>query len=311
MKSTKRIVSSVTSMLVVLLTPGFVLRATAQDNDVNVCVGSDSILRSPASGLCPTGSQKFRLSGPDIKKLNDSDNDPLGPTQQPDQSKSDPLADVQRRLNNLEKPSVFEVVDQQDRTIFSVAPGRVLLYTKGGAVVAAMGATSEGGVFAARTPDAKLTTFIRALDDRVGFRLKEGDFTQVDLGRQAAGNYSFKIPLGDNVIAGIGESKAGTGAVIIGDGSGRTRAAMEVNDGKGALDVFNAEGNCVASLTESVNGGGLLVLTDAGSRATVMMKANKGYGVVMAFPPGFPYVPKSGLPGSYMLGCTAGPACVP
>ena len=311
MKSTKKVVFSIKTILLVLLTQGFVFPADAQDNDVTVCVGADSILRSPDSGTCPSGSQKFKLSGPDINKPNDADNDPLGPTQEPGQSKSDPLADVQRRLSNLEKPSVFEVVDQQDRTIFSVAPGRALLYTKGGAAVAAMGATPDGGMFVARTADAKLTTFIRALEDRVGFRLKDGDFTSVDLGRQEAGNYSFKIPLGDNAIAGIGESKAGTGAVIIGDGSGRTRAAMEVNDRKGALDVFNVDGNCVASLTESVNGGGLLVLTDAASRATVMMKANKGYGVVMTFPPGFPYVPKSGLPGSYMLGCAGGPACVP
>ena len=35
------------------------------------------------------------------------------------------------------------------------------------------------------------------------------------------------------------------------------------------------------------------------------------YGVVMALPQGLPYVPKSGLPGSYMLGCAPGPACVP
>jgi hypothetical protein len=54
------------------------------------------------------------------------------------------------------------------------------------------------------------------------------------------------------------------------------------------------------------------VLTDANSKATVMMKTNNNrYGVVMALPPGFPYVPKSGLPGSYILGCAGGPSCVP
>jgi hypothetical protein len=309
MTITKKLAFGVRSILVVSLAPWFVLTAVAQgNNDVIVCVGPDSILRSPESGICPSGSQQIKLSGPGIKNVDD-DNDP---TQPPADSKSDPLADIERRISNLEKSSVFEVVNKEGKVIFRVAPGLVQLYDSNGVVVAAMGASSEGGVFSARTPDAKVTAFVRALGERVGLRITEGGFPRLDLGRQEAGNYSFKIPLGDKIIAGIGESKAGTGALVVGDGHGRPRAAIEVNAGKGAADVFNASGNGVASLTESLGGGGLLVLTDANSHATVMMKANNNrYGVVMAFPPGFPYVPKSGLPGSYMLGCAAGPSCVP
>lgn len=296
-------------ILLVSLAPRFVFSAAGQDNnDVTVCVGADSILRSPESGICPSGSRQIKLSGPGIQKV-DNDDDPMKP---PDESKSDPLADIERRISSLEKSSVFEVVNKQGKVIFSVAPGIVQLYNTDGVDVAAVGATSEGGVFAARTPDAKVTAFVRALGERVGLRITEGGAPRLDLGRQEAGNYSFKVPLGDKVIAGIGESKAGTGAIVVGDGKGRTRAAMEVNDGKGSLDVFNGDGQGVALLTESVGGGGLLVLTDANSRATVMMKTNDNrYGVVMAFPPGLLYAPKSGLPGSYMLGCAAGPACVP
>jgi hypothetical protein len=306
----EKLAIGITSILLVLLAPWFVFTAICQDNnDVTVCVGPDSILRSPESGICPRGTQQFKLSGPGIKKVDGEDDDPIKPT---DESKSDPLADIERRLSNLEKSEVFEVVNQQDKVIFSVAPGRAYLYNRAGTVVAAIGATSEGGVFVARTPDAKVTALVRSVGERVGLRIKEGDLTRLDLGRQESGSYSFKIPLGDKVIAGIGESKAGTGALVVGDAKGRTRAAMEVNSGKGALDVFNGDGNGVASLTEAVGGGGLLVLTDANSNATVMMKANNNrYGVVMAFPPGLPYVPKSGLPGSFMLGCAGGPACVP
>ena len=309
----KQMAFGVSSMVLVCLAPWFVFTATGQgNNDVTVCVGSDSILRSPESGICPAGSQRIELSGPDIQKPDADDDDPLGPTNQPDESKSDPLADIERRISNLEKTSVFEVVDRHDKVIFSVAPGLAQLYNSNGAVVAALGATSEGGVFVARTSDTKLTAFVRAVGDRVGLRINEGTLTRLDLGRQEAGNYSFKIPVGDKVLAGVGESKAGTGALVVGDLGGRTRAAVEVDAGKGAVDIFNATGNGVASLTESVNGGGLLVLTDANSNATVMMKANNNrYGVVMALPPGLPYVPKSGLPGSYMLGCAGGSACVP
>jgi len=298
-----------TSILLVLMVPGLAFTADAQDNDVTVCVGADSILRSPESGICASGSQQFKVSGPGISKVDATDGDP---TAQPDESEAGPLAAIEDRLNKLETSSVFEVVDTEGRVIFSVAPGRVYLYNSDGAVVAALGTTAEGGAFSARTPDAKLTAFIRALGDRVDLRINEGELARLALGRGEAGNYSLQLPLGDKVIAGVGESKAGTGALVVGDAKGPTRAAMEVNDGKGALNVFNLAGHGVASLTESVGGGGLLVLTDANSNATVMMKTNDNrYGVVMALPPGLPYVPKSGLPGSYMLGCAGGPSCVP
>ena len=298
-----------TSILLVLITPCLAFTADAQDNDVTICVGADSILRSPESDICPSGSQRFKVSGPGILK---SDAKDVDPTTQPAGSKSGPLAAIEERISELETSSVFEVVDNEGRPIFSVAPGRVYLYNSNGAVLAALGATADGGAFSARTPDAKVTAFIRALGDRVGLRINEGDLTRLALGRGEAGNYSLQFPLGDKVIAGLGESKAGTGVLVVGDVRGPTRAAMEVNDGKGALNVFNLDGRGVASLTESVGGGGLLVLTDANSNATVMMKTNNNrYGVVMALPPGLPYVPKSGLPGSYMLGCAGGPACVP
>jgi hypothetical protein len=68
-------------------------------------------------------------------------------------------------------------------------------------------------------------------------------------------------------------------------------------------------------LTESGNGGGALGLTDANSLAVVKMGVNYNrYGVVMTFPPGVPYIPSLGLPGSYILGCAANPSgaiCVP
>jgi hypothetical protein len=173
-------------------------------------------------------------------------------------------------------------------------------------------ANSEGGEFVARSADGRLSAFLGSYGERVGLRLTEGGAPRLDLLRQEAGNYSFKIPFGDGVIAGIGESKAGTGALVIGDLHGRARVSLTINDGKGAASVFNDSGNAIASLTESVNGGGLLVLTDKNSYAMVKMGSNSNrYGVVMAFPPGFPYVPRSGLPGSYFLGCTGGGSCVP
>jgi len=281
---------------------------------VVVCLGSDSVLRSPpASGLCPKGSMQVNLAKADLDNPDRvGDDDPLGPMKKPQEDKSDPLADIARRISELENASVFEVVDQEDRVMFSVAPERVQLYNKEKTLVAEMRATSEGGELVTRTNNHKNSAFIAAYGDRAGLRLKESNVPRLDLLRQEAGNYSFKIPLGSSLTAGIGESKAGTGAIIVSDFQGRPRALISMSDGRGAATIFNDTGNAVVSLTESANGGGVLALGDPNSNAMVKMGTNYNrYGVVMTFPPGFPYVPRSGLPGSYLLGCAGGPSCVP
>jgi hypothetical protein len=253
------------------------------------------------------------LAGPDIKKLDNVDeNDPLGPTKKEESGLDQRLAELENRVNNLETSSLFEVVNRKGDVIFSVAPGKAQLYNQNKTAVAAMFAKAEGGEFVARSGDGKLSTFLGAYGERAGLRITEGDNPRLDMLRQAGGNYSLRIRSGSGDIAGIGESKAGTGALVVGDKTGEHKAAIQVDGGKGAVSIFNQSGQGVASLTQSENGGGLLVLTDAGGAATVLMKTNDNrYGVVMALPTGFPYVPKSGLPGSYMLGCAAGPACVP
>jgi hypothetical protein len=196
--------------------------------------------------------------------------------------------------------------------MFSVTPRSVQVYDENKTAVALITASSDGGLFMARTPDAGLTTYLGAGRDRAGLRIAERDYPRLDLLRQTGGNYSLRIPIGAGDIAAMGESRAGTGAIVVGDRGGNHRAALQVDAGLGTASIFNKGGQGVALLTQSANGGGLLVLANAAGQATVLMKAseNNRYGVVMALPSGLPYVPKSGLPGSYMLGCTAGPACV-
>jgi hypothetical protein len=67
--------------------------------------------------------------------------------------------------------------------------------------------------------------------------------------------------------------------------------------------------------TEATIGGGLMDLATASGAAAVRMGHNgHRYGIVLAGPVlGFPYVPRSGLPGSYFMGCASGqkPACIP
>jgi hypothetical protein len=310
----RKIAFGVAGIVVVSVVTWFLFTATGQgNNDVTVCVGPDSVLRSPESGICPAGTEKISLSRPDIKKVDNVDeNDPLGPTKEKESELDQRLAELEKRVGNLENSALFEVVNQKGDVIFSVAPGKVQLYHQDKTAVAAMLATSEGGEFVARSGDGNLSTFLGAYGERAGLRITEGDNARLDLLRQPGGNYSLRIRSGSGDIAGIGESQAGTGALVVGDKGGQHKAAMQVDAGKGVFNIFNDNGRGVASLTQSVNGGGMLVLTDGNSNARVMMGNNDNrYGVVMTFPTGFPYVPKSGLPGSYMLGCAGGPACVP
>src|SRR6476620_5079693 len=69
-------------------------------DDVIVCVGSDSVLRSPpASGLCPKGSIQVNLAKADLDNPDRvGDDDPLGPPKKSQEDKSDPLADIARRI---------------------------------------------------------------------------------------------------------------------------------------------------------------------------------------------------------------------
>jgi hypothetical protein len=286
----------------------------AANNDVTVCVGPDSIMRSPdaKTGFCPTGTEKLTLAGADLVKPDDDDDDALVPTPKPIQMKSDPLSDIEKRLSDLAASPLFEVVDDSGRVMFRVAPEKVQVYDNNRTAVAGILSSSDGGEFVARTADRKLSCFIGSYGDHAGFRMTEGGVPTFDLLRQEGGNYSLRIPMGDGLLAGVGESKAGTGALVVGDLHGRPRASLTLGDGRGGANIFNEGGNGISVLSQSAAGGGLLVLTNADSYVRVKFGNNDDrYGVVMAFPPGLPYVPKSGLPGSYMLGCAGGGACTP
>src|SRR5215472_18788846 len=99
--------------------------ATGQDNDITVCVGPDAILRSPASGMCPNGSEQIKLSRSEIKKLDSvDDNDTLGPTKKKESELDRRLAELENRVKDLENGPLFEVVNKKGDVIFSVGPGR-------------------------------------------------------------------------------------------------------------------------------------------------------------------------------------------
>ncbi|MDQ3347560.1 MAG: hypothetical protein M3545_06290 [Acidobacteriota bacterium] len=279
-----------------------------------VCVGQDTVLRLVEDGkTCPPGRARLGLAEAEEE---DPDWEDAGPEERPgrDTPGSDPLAKLERRVADLEKRALFEVVDKAGRPVFRVAPETVLVFNGAQMAVAAVRATDEGGYFIARSTDG-LTTSLGASGVRSGVRISERGVTRSYLGKQAQGNYALTFPSpGSGSIAAIGESRAGTGALVVGNFTGAILASVTASDGKGAIGVSNAGGLPVVSLTEGATRGGLLSIGDATSEAMVRMGvAQDRYGIVLAGPrAGFPLIPGSGLPGSYIMGCAGkGKDCGP
>jgi hypothetical protein len=287
-------------------------------DDVTLCVGPppDRILRATREdGSCPAGHRELRLAEEDegICELCDPD-DPPKPE---DPNRNRLLDGLERRIESLEKSAYFEVVtkDGKDgRPVFRVAPGGVRVFNAAAVAVAAIGTTEEGGYFTGRSTGDSGYASIGASGSRGGVRLLESDVARLELKVQE-GRASLRVPWKTGLIAGIGESSAGTGALLTGTFSGSTRASLTVPDGRGMIATNGQGPSGGSALLEARIGGGMFGLDDTKGRAVVKMGHNANrYGIVLAGPTlGFPLIPKSGLPGSYFLGCATAvrPACVP
>lgn len=279
-----------------------------------VCVGSDGVLRaSGTGGTCTKGQSSLPLS---TGAVNCDDCDPWNPKDDPNPgpaSAVDGLGALESKVAAIEKSPLFAVLDQNGQVMFEVRPGKVVLHNSAGNAVVSLGATETGGFLTANSVSGSLASSIGASGNAGGVLITEGGLRRVEFGKQPAGNISLLVLRETGPIAAVGESQVGTGALIVADAAGRLRAAMSIVDGKGSSAVHNADGETVLAMTEGATTGGLLAVGDATSEPMVKFGVNQDrYGVVLTGPvAGFPLVPDSGLPGSYILGCAAGAACSP
>lgn len=283
------------------------------DEELIVCAGQDAVLRLKDNEKeCPTGQDRVELEEAEEEPL-DWDADGLEEEPPKSGSASAAITELERRVAELERRPMFEVVDKAGRPIFRVAPGSALVFS-GSTPVAAMRATPDGGFFTGRSMQG-FSASVGASGARSGVRITEDGITRTEIGKLAQGNYAmtFPSPASGN-IAGIGESRAGTGAIVVGNFSGTVLASLTGSDGKGAAGVSNNTGSAVAALSEGATRGGLLSIGDSTSEPMVKMGvAQDRYGIVLTGPrAGFPLIPGSGLPGSYIMGCAGkGKDCGP
>ncbi len=287
---------------------------------ITACAGADLVLRiAAANGTCPAGTSPVKLGIRDTKPdpPDCDDCDPLHDPASKPPSADARLAALEQRIENLEKAPVFEVVDSTGSLIYRVSGDAATLYSRDGTAVAGMVASDTGGVFVVKSADgrAQRSVTLGVSGGNVGLRFMEGGKVRLDMIRNdAGGNFALKVPgsSATGAIAGIGESRVGTGAMVAGDKSGSIRASLSIDTGKGAATVFNGGGIAIVAVREAVTGGGIVMLgNSSGAPAVKMVTPYDRYGAVLTGPgAGFPYVPHSGLPGSYMLGCAAGPTCL-
>jgi len=306
---------------------GGVHARTEEDDAIYACADAEGIMRRTEEEVpCHPGERRIVLKYP--------------PLEQPcDKQPRRDLTGLQRRVAELEahvdygrlsSPVIapFEVVNEADIRVFVVeAPNPAApelaateIFNDVGARVAVI-ATNQGGgavsVFSGSTkpldvaPSVSAPVFsatIRARDTDAGVTISGESDRRLELGRSEEGRYSLRV-FGPNhkMIAGIGESEAGSGIIVVADAAGnpRVRLSRQASSGGGQVVVTNAAGIPVATMSGSGHGGsGLLQLTN-GSGA-VMVEAgvlDTGVGAVRAGPGAFQHgIMFLGLPGSYING---------
>jgi hypothetical protein len=281
--------------------------APGSQDVVVVCVAGDQIVHAPQpQGGCPSGQRLVSL-------LSDDEECPLCPSddKSEDLSEDPALRDIERRIHALEHAPYFEVVNKDEQPVFVVSRDGVRVFDKGGVPRAAFDSSGPGGSFTVSSglADASLTTTGMS----GGVRFVEGGLTRLALEGNDSGGSSLRIPSGNGVIAGFGVSKEGSGTLLIGMLDGRVKSTLSVSGERGMVQV-RGDNDAAISLMEQGIGGGMLQIDSRAGAIVKMGHVGNTYGIVMTGPrPGLPLVPKSGLPGSYFMGCgtAAPPACAP
>lgn len=318
------------------------LAQSADGDPVHVCVDSEGVLRLAEQTICPTSQKSLYFAQAEASVEVLTEPDPPPPTKVPkpppaappppedkaaDSGAPDPataapdtarLDGLERRLTALEKspsmkpltvpnrvPAPFEVVDRSGQTIFRVEEDMVFV-SHAGQQRAQIGVGENGANLVLGGP-AALKTQLFSFAGEAGFAIEDNGKERVSLGfatKTDTYRLLFRGADGASVVAGIGESVLGTGAVIIGSAEGAVKASMHVEeDGKGAISIRGESGVTIASLTEGANGGGLLEISSASGEPMVQAGVHEGgFGVVRAGPASFATGAGLGLPGSFITG---------
>lgn len=255
---------------------------------VHTCAAADGSLRyTEATVACAPEERRIRITVPGKKDPECNDD-----TQRV-QKLENRLKDLEYRhrmgtLRGRRVKAPFEVATRDGGRLLRIEEQNVTFYNRERKPVVWILADASGGMLQAQTADGAREVTLAAQDGRSHLAVKEQSRVRVDIGRRAVGRYSAQFfGVKDNQVAALGQSEAGSGILLIGDGAGTTKVSMHINkltNGGTRVEVANAPGNIVGWMSAATGGGQLRILNSDG-----VVKAEAGLtvndvGVVRTFP---------------------------
>jgi hypothetical protein len=209
---------------------------------------------------------------------------------------------LERRLRDLEARdrrgtlrgrrvhAPFEVVmakGEAHSRLLHIEQQNVVFYNGDERPVAWIRADVNGGLLVTESVGGDRTALIAAQGKRAHVLIKENNQERVDLGRRENGRYNLQVFGAQNkLVAGIGQSKAGPGLVVVADAAGIEKASLFLDEAQrsGRLEVANSSGTTVGAMAARPEAG-FLQLKDSSGTAMVYAGINgNGAGVVNTGP---------------------------
>ena len=255
---------------------------------VHTCAATDGTLRyTEATIPCAPDERRIRITVPGKKDPECNDD------KQRVQKLENRLKDLEYRdrmgtLRGRRVKAPFEVTKKDGGRLLRIEEQNVTFYNRDRKPVVWILADASGGMLQAQTVDGAREVTLAAQDARSHLVVKEQGNVRVDVGRRAAGRYSAQFfGAAGKQVAGLGQSEAGSGILLIGDGAGTPKVSMYINrltNGGTHVDVANSPGTVVGWMSAASGGGQLRILNSEG-----VVKAEAGLtvdnvGVVRTFP---------------------------
>lgn len=262
--------------------------SAANTATVHTCASADGTLRlTGATVPCRPDERRVRIK--------------VRPPEEPDCKEDDArLQKLESRLKDLEYRdrqgtlrgrrvrAPFEVVTKQGGRLLRIEEQNVAFYNASEKLVVWIETDYSGGYLQAHTAGGDREVRIGAQGPRSHLVIRENGNDRVDLGRRENGRYSLQVYGPQNkIVAGIGQSEAGSGIVLIGDAAGTPKVSMSINkltDGGTYLRVANNAGAMVGAMSAAAGGGQLQLTNAAGASMVEAGLTEANVGVVRTLP---------------------------
>ena len=281
--------------------------STSTSPTIHACASADGTLRlTEATVPCAPGDRRLRLKPREIAEERNCGEDDGRVAKLEGRVKDLEYRDRSGTLRGKRVVAPFEVVKKDGGRLLYIEEQSVTFYNTAGKPVVWIIADSSGGYLLTQSATMSSSVGIGVPDQRAHVVVQEKERDRIDLGRSKEARYSLRVfGPGSKMVAGIGQSEAGSGLALVNDTNESTSVRMNILKGAaGLVTIANTKGTEVAFLSTGASGSGLLQLTDGSGEPMVNAGyTTEGRGVVQTGPGMFHSgVGILGLVPSYILG---------